>query len=105
MFAKNVKGKLFFPLDRKLKLRHDHWSSGVARLAVKHGLQSKSFLLAANLFSDSMGCDMSKEGLRKVTQKWGNAVDEKREKETKALFDIKKHPQTKDVEITEPIEK
>ena len=104
MFAKNVKGKLFFPLDRKLKLRHDHWSSGIARLAVRHGLQSKSFLLAADLFSDSTGCDMSYEGIRKVTQEWGKAVNEKREQERKALFDAKKAPENKLIEITDPIE-
>ncbi len=66
-----VKSKLFFPLDEKLGLRHDHWSSGIARIATRHGLQSKSFILASELFSDARGCDMSRESLRKVTQEWG----------------------------------
>ena len=85
MFVKIVKSKLFFPLDRKLGLRHDHWSSGIARIATSHGLQSKSFTLAADLFSDATGCNMSREGLRKVTQGWGRKVSEKREEEADAL--------------------
>lgn len=87
MFAKIVKSKHFSPLDEQLKLRHDHWSPGVARIATRQGLQSKSFVLASELFSDATGCAMSRESLRKVTQEWGSKVSEKREKETDALFD------------------
>lgn len=83
-----VRNKRFFPLDRKLELRDDHWTPGAARVAVRQGLQSKSFELGAELFSDATGCDMSKEGIRKVTQEWGKAVDEKREEETEVVFDI-----------------
>jgi hypothetical protein len=105
MFAKIVKSKLFFPLDRKLGLRHDHWSSGIARIATGHGLQSKSFALAADLFSDATGCNMSHEGLRKVTQGWGRKVSEKREEEAEALFDVKEDPSKEIVAVTNPIEK
>ena len=73
-----VRNKRFFPLDKKLELRNDHWTSGVARVAVRQGLLSQSFELGAELFSDATGCDMSGEGMRKVTQKWDKAVDEKR---------------------------
>jgi hypothetical protein len=38
-----VKGRRFFPLDGKLKLRHDHWSEGAARVATRHGLGAPSF--------------------------------------------------------------
>ena len=84
---KDVKNKRFFPLDRRLKLRSDHWTAGAARVAVRQGLQSQSFELAAEAFSDATGCNMSKEGLRKVTQGWGQRVSEKREAEAKAVFD------------------
>ena len=84
---KDVKNKRFFPLDERLKLRVDHWSRGAARVAVRQGLQSQSFELAAESFSDATGCSMSKEGLRKVTQGWGQAVSEKREAEAEAVFD------------------
>jgi len=85
-----VKNKRFSPLDKKLELRHDHWTSGAARVAVRQGLQSQSFELGAELFSDATGCDMSGEGMRQVTEKWGEAVDKKREEEVDAVFDISK---------------
>ncbi len=101
---KFVKNKRFFPLDRKLKLRPDHWSPGAARVAVRQGLQSGSFALAAKSFSDATGCDMSPEGMRKVTQGWGKAVDEKREKEAEAVFDVKEQPR-RGVKVIAAIEK
>ena len=101
---KFVKNKQFFPLDTRLKLRHDHWSPGAARVAVRQGLQSKSFRLAAQLFNDATGCEMSREGMRTVTQAWGKAVDTKRKQEAEAVFDVKQQP-TKEVEVVEPIEK
>jgi hypothetical protein len=79
MFVKFVKNKHFFPLDKKLRLRSDHWSAGAARVAVRQGLQAQSFKLAAESFSDATGCHMSGEGMRLVTQKWGKVVDDKRE--------------------------
>lgn len=88
-----------------MRLRDDHWSSGIARIATRHGLQSKSFALAAELFSDATGCNMSREGLRKVTQGWGRKVSEKRETEVEALFDIKEDPSKEIVAVTNPIEK
>lgn len=99
-----MKRKLFFPLDEQLGLRHDHWSSGIARIATRQGLQSKSFLLAAELFSDATGCDMSRESLRKVTQEWGSIMSEKREEEANVLFDVKKAPTKEIVSVTESIE-
>lgn len=100
---KFVKNKHFSPLDKKLKLRRDHWSAGAARVAVRQGLQSRSFKLAAVSFSDATGCDMSREGMRGVTQEWGKAVDAKREKEAEKVFDVKQSP-TKEVEVVDPIE-
>lgn len=46
---------------------------------------------------------MSKEGMRKVTQGWGKAVDEKREKEAEAIFELNQKPEQV-VEITEAIQ-
>ncbi len=105
MFAEIAKSKLFFPLDRKLGLRDDHWSMGVARIATRQGLQSKSFALAAELFSDATGCNMSREGLRKVTQGWGKKVSEKREAEAEAFFDVKEDPTKEIIAVKKPIEK
>jgi len=98
-----VKNKHFFPLDRKLKLREDHWSAGAARIAVRQGLQAASFKLAAEAFSDALGCGMSGEGMRQVTQAWGQAVDEKREQEAEEVFDRQEGSATA-VEVVDPIE-
>jgi len=99
-----VKNKHFFPLDKKLRLRSDHWSAGAARVAVRQGLQAQSFKLAAESFSDATGCHMSGEGMRLVTQKWGKVVDDKREKEAAVLFE-RQQCQSAEVESVAPIEK
>lgn len=87
MCVKFVMSKRFFPLDNQLRLRADHWSAGAARVGVRQGLQAKSFKLAADLFTDATGCGMSREAMRKVTQGWGKAVDQKRKQEMEMLFD------------------
>jgi len=64
-------GETIFPLDRKLQLRADHWSAGAARVAVRQGLQAKSFDLAAEAYQDAVGGSMSGDSLRRVTEGWG----------------------------------
>jgi hypothetical protein len=61
-------GETLFLLDRKLKLRADHWSEGAARVATRQGLLGKSFELAAEAYSDATGGHMSKDSLRRVTE-------------------------------------
>lgn len=73
-------------------------------MAIRQGLQSRSFKLAAESFSDSTGCTMLRDAMREVTQKWGKAVDAKREEEAEGVFDIQQRP-TKEVEVVEPIKK
>jgi hypothetical protein len=104
MFVKDVKNRRIFPLDRKLSIRADHWSAGAARVAVRQGLQSQSFELAAASFSDATGCEMSREGMRQVTQGWGEAVDARREAEAEAVFAIEQSPSTP-IEVIAPIAK
>src|SRR6266849_5514817 len=45
----------FPPLDRKLKLRADHWSEGAAQVATEQGLPAKSFAVAATAFRRAVG--------------------------------------------------
>lgn len=85
-FARIVKGRRFFPLDRKLRLRADHWSEGAARVATRHGLQSKSFRKAAELYSESTGGHMSSDSVRRITEGFGQAVEEKREREAQRVY-------------------
>lgn len=101
---KPVASRRFFPLDEQLKLRSDHWSPGVARVAVRQGLQTRSFQLAAASFSDATGCQMSEEGLRQVTQGWGKAVAERREREAETVFGLNA-TLTPEVKAVDSIEK
>ena len=55
MFARSVEGRRFFPLDKKLCLREDHWSEGAGRVAKRQGLQAKSFTLTAAAYQDAVG--------------------------------------------------
>lgn len=79
-------GRRFFPLDRKLQLREDHWSDGAARVAARQGLQAKSFDLASEAYEDAVGCSMSADSLRRVTQGWGQRVEEQRKTEAKQVY-------------------
>ena len=55
-------------------------------MAVRQGLLGKSFELAAEAYSDATGGQMSKDSLRRVTEGWGQVVEEKREAEAKQLY-------------------
>jgi hypothetical protein len=87
-FVRIAQGKRFFPLDKKLKLRADHWSEGAARVAARHGLQSKSFEKAAELYSDSTGGHMSSDSLRRITEGFGQALEDKRVREAQRVYDL-----------------
>jgi hypothetical protein len=77
--ARRARGRRFFPLDKKLKLRTDHWSEGAARVATRQGLQSQSFDLAAEAYSDAVGGAMSPDSLRRITEGWGQQVEQQRQ--------------------------
>ena len=74
-----MKRRRFFPLDRKLLLRDDHWSEGAARVATRQGLLAKSFDLAAEAYVDAVGGSMSSDSLRRITEGWGQKVEEQRQ--------------------------
>ena len=63
----NCEGQTLFPLDRRLKLRHDHWSEGAARVATRHGLRAPSFRQAAEDYTDAVGGTISESSLRRIT--------------------------------------
>jgi len=98
-------GKRFFPLDRKLKLRADHWSEGAARVAVRQGLLGKSFELAAEAYSDATGGNMSRDSLRRVTEGWGQVVEEKRKAEAEQVYAVEApQPVSQVVSVNRPIQ-
>ena len=92
MSVQSVKGRRFFPLDHKLRLRDDHWSEGAARVAVRQGLQTKSFDLAADAYEDAVGSAMSSDSLRRMTEGWGKMVEGKRKAEASQVY-AEKFPQ------------
>jgi hypothetical protein len=69
-----VRGRRFFPLDHKLRLRPDHWSEGVARVATRHGLRAPSFRQAAEEYTDTVGGAISESSLRRLTLGSGEKV-------------------------------
>jgi hypothetical protein len=102
--ARIAKGKRFFPLDIKLKLRADHWSEGAARVAVRQGLQAKSFTKAAESYSDATGGSMSSDSLRRITEGFGQALEEKRVSEAQKVYDPQTPPLVQQVvTVTAPI--
>jgi hypothetical protein len=71
-----------------LRLRADHWSEGAARVATQQGLQAKSFDKAADAYSDATGGSMSGDSLRRVTEGFGQGVEDRRVTEAKQVYDL-----------------
>lgn len=69
-----------------MKLRDDQWSGGLARIVTRQGLLGKSFAQAAEAISDAMGCPISRESVRQVTQEWGGKVEAERQEMVEQLF-------------------
>ncbi len=86
MSVQRVRARRFFPLDHKLRLREDHWSEGAARVAVRQGLQAKSFDLAADAYEDAVGAAMSSDSLRRMTEGWGAIVESRRQAEARQVY-------------------
>lgn len=86
MSVQSARERRFFPLDHKLHLRDDHWSEGAARVAIRQGLQAKSFDLAAGAYEDAVGSAMSSDSLRKMTEGWGKMVEGRRKAEARQVY-------------------
>jgi hypothetical protein len=100
-------GRRFFPLDRKLRLRADHWSDGAAWVATRQGLQAKSFDRAAEAYSEAIGGHISADSLRRITEGWGQKVEEQRTAEAEranAPAQVGESPRQRRIAEVEPIE-
>lgn len=103
--ARTAKGRRFFPLDVKLRLRADHWSEGAARVGVRHGLQCKSFDQASELYHDSTGGSMSRDSVRRITEGFGQALEDKRGREAQQVYDAQTpHLAQAVVSVAKPIQ-
>jgi len=74
-------------------------------VAARAGLQAKSFKKAAESYSDATGGSMSSSSLRRITEGFGQALEDKRVKEAQQVYD----PQTPQlaqqvVTVTAPIQ-
>ena len=58
-------------------------------MAARHGLQSKSFDKASELYSDSTGGSMSSDSVRRITEGFGQALEDKRIKEAEQVYEAK----------------
>jgi hypothetical protein len=85
-------GETLFPLDRKLKLRRDHWSDGAARVAARQGLQAKSFDLAATAYCEATGGQMSGDSLTRITEGFGDKLEKKRAGEAHQVYESEVPP-------------
>ncbi|MEW5868116.1 MAG: hypothetical protein AB1894_02490 [Chloroflexota bacterium] len=87
-------------------MREDHWSEGAARVATRLGLQAKSFSLATEAYEDAVGGGISRDSLRRITEGWGQKVEEKREAEAKQMYEAEvPQPVEQVVTVHEPIQR
>lgn len=73
-------------------------------MAVRQGLLGKSFELAAEAYSDATGGHMSKDSLRRVTEGWGQVVEDKRKAEVEQVYAVEApQPVKQVVRVHQPI--
>lgn len=70
-----------FPLDRQLRLRADHWSDGLARIAARQGLPAPSFAQAVEAVTEAVGRSIATDSVRRLTAGFGGEVGREREAE------------------------
>ncbi len=75
------------------------------RVAVQQGLLGKSFELAAEAYSDATGGNMSKDSLRRVTEGWGQVVEDKRKAEAEQVYAAEvPQPVSQVVRVNSPVQ-
>jgi hypothetical protein len=66
-------GRVFFPLDRQLRLNDKNWSEGVARHAVKYSAKM-SYADATEALHELAQIEISENSVWRLTQEWGEAL-------------------------------
>jgi hypothetical protein len=75
-------------------------------VATRHGLQAKSFVLAAESYREAVGGSMSADSLRRLTEGWGEMIAGQRAAEAArahAPVEVGESPRTRRVGEVEPI--
>jgi hypothetical protein len=62
----------------------------MARITTRQGLLGKSFEQAAEAVTDAVGCSISRESVRQITQGWGETIETAREEMAAQLFESKR---------------
>ena len=72
---------------------------------MRQGLQAKSFDLAAEAYQEAVGGSMSGDSLRRVTEGWGQGVEERRKAEVEQVYaEEKPVPAEQVVKVSMPIQ-
>lgn len=72
--------RVFFPLDRQLRLHDKHWSEGVAQKAVKYSAKM-SYADATEALQELAQVEISENSVWRLTQEWGETLKEVEEQE------------------------
>lgn len=64
---------------------------------MRQGLQAKSFSLAAEAYEDAVGAGISSDSLRRLTEGWGQAVEDKRKEEARQMDEAEVPPPVEQV--------
>src|SRR3990172_2698374 len=72
--------RVFFPLDRQLRLHDKHWSEGVAQKAIKYSAKL-SYAEATEALQELAQIEISENSVWRLTQEWGEALKQVEEKE------------------------
>jgi len=97
----------FFPLDRKLRLRSDHWSEGAARVATRMALRAPSFQKAAEDYTDAVGSSISRMSVWRIATGAGQVLARRKKVEAQrasAPAQRGETPRTRRVEEERPIQ-
>lgn len=76
----------------------------MARVAVRQGLQARSFDLASESYEDAVGSAMSSDSLRRLTEGWGSVCADQREEDVDGLYALDPAQETP-VEVVDGIQK
>ena len=75
-------------------------------MATRQGLQAKSFDLAVEAYSDAVGGAMSSDSMRRITEGWGQQVEQQRQstaERANAPAQVGESPRERRVAEVEPI--
>lgn len=82
--------RVFFPLDRRLKLSKHNWSPQTVQQAVRLAVEIPSYRRAAAAFGEFTGVWMSKSTLQRLCQEAGSVLVQQQEAEAQAMITVPK---------------